>query len=346
MLTNKYLYYKKKYLEYKTKRILFPLTPLGEIKELFIKCQLTELITRVTSEELVVVPLAAIEQEQEQRRSSRIEQQASSSSSSAFSSPAPHMIYNPSTSVLFTRRTLESIREELEKDDAAINKIVVSEEGQDKDYMDYDKDYGKTIEIWYADTQTCPCCGSNSLRRYSSNIFPIIDLVCVNLEHPVNKVRFFQVKTSNGSLFREDKYFNIDSTTNTGHIYTGSRKAGNPIHVISGSSSPHDKFFAIGYICISIEHFGPDDSNFVISKIDIVLPDLDKSDGQYYSYLDNPADNPYNKPKISWNPNNMMITSSQGRIRVPRDYLSTQSYQIIDNPLKDLELTSDDFESE
>jgi len=345
-LSNKYLYYKKKYLEYKMKHVehdghsgnlLFPLTPLGQIKKMFIECKLAQLIdTRIRqSLKMNIVPQSVIEQHVELRRSGRAKKTIAESN---YALASPRIVYNPQTPLLFTPKTLVAIEPDLRKDDEAIEKLVFAEE-EDPEYIEYDKEYGKIIETWFADNIQCPCCGLYTLRRYSSNIFPIIDLVCVNLDHGIDKVRYFQVKTSNGRLYRGDKYFNIGTPTVQGHIYTGSRRAGEPIHAISASSSPHDKSFAIGYICISIYEFEPSDPTFIINSIDIVLPDLSKLTEDYYFYVNNT-----DKPKISWNIPNMLITSTKVTIGVPRDYFSTHDYESVKNPLENIRLESTDFE--
>lgn len=340
---SKYSYYKQKYLEYKIKRKagteiesepvrnkvkinLFPLSPLGKIKKMFIWSELAEPIdkSQVISKQLVQVQPNNI-----LRRSERLKLKALSSSNKlAWSNSG--IINNPPTPLLFTPNTLKSIRSQLDDDIKEIEDQNALDEEEDPEYLEYDRNYGKIIETWFADTQPCPCCkSSNSLRRYSSDIFPIIDLVCINPDHheEIHGVRYFQVKASNGSLFKGSKYFDLKVP----YIFTGSRKAGEPIHLIQPSSSQHDKSFCIGYICVSIKPFESEESSFKIKSIYFVLPNLLASSGSYYYYMDDPQ----SKSKISWDISNMQIIKSQihQRLEVPRDYLYNHFYVIKDNPL-------------
>jgi hypothetical protein len=311
---------------------LFPLSPLDTIKKMFIQSELAKPIDSRLIEQNKMIPVKPDiwEEESQARRSARIQ---------SLNPRTDHFyVYNPPTPMLFSPGTYARLKPKLDKDIEKIEADAALEEEQDPEYIDYDKDYGKTVETWYADNLPCPCCGQiGSLVRYSSDIFPIIDLVCLNPDHDNNLalgVRYFQVKASNGNLFRGDKYFDVGSPGIPGHIHTGSRKAGEPIHQITGLSSPHDKSFAIGYICVSIGQkyiYKPDYPYYDVEQINWILPDLTKESGLYYSYVEESV--PGLKPKITWNLSNFITFGSDIKYAIPRDYLLKHHYEVIPNSL-------------
>jgi hypothetical protein len=167
---------------------------------------------------------------------------------------------------------------EIEIDDKIIKELNQIEEKEDKEYYEYENNFGKLIEAWVADNMKCPCCGAyNSLRRYLSDFMPIIDLVCINPAHTfAHGVKFFQVKTSNGSLFNEKPYFNYDplmhpSNLNANTIHVGSRRWGETVHKITPYNNSIEKKILCGYICLE---YSESDSNITINpaKSFIVLP--------------------------------------------------------------------------
>lgn len=92
----------------------------------------------------------------------------------------------------------------------------------------------------------CPVCGMNTLRKYANISMPIIDIVCIN-DHPPNKTRYFQIKTSNGTLFKGLPYFSKREK----FIKVGSRKYGENVHKITNNIKYNDyQDMLIGYICI------------------------------------------------------------------------------------------------
>ncbi len=368
---NKYLYYKSKYLEYKMKRKgvfeeesdfnynsysindmytdyyqtssantnssinirqnLFT-NSLDKIKKMFIYSDLAFQISETRSRQLKRL------QPKSQRRSERLAEQSTNPNKK--NRIVGNIIYNPSTPMLFSPNTLDSkLRSKLDDDIDAIESLQAKEEESDPEYFDYDANYGKIVETWYADTYPCPCCGAvNSLKRYSSDIFPVIDLVCINPGHnpQIHGVRYFQVKASNGYPFAGDQYFNLISTNsvNPPHIYTGSRKAGEPVHEITAESDPEDKEFLIGYICVEIKPFDPDDETIThinVKSIGYVLPRVNNTTGLYYKYIQSLT----GKPKITWETSNMLvrIKTLSPRSLIPRDYLSTHFYEVSQNPL-------------
>lgn len=305
---------------------------LADIKKLFTTSDLASQIDEIKDRQMYPTKKQLTQESFQVRKSSRLEEKA------LLSTPAPKRnsdyIYNYNTPMLFTPGTLALLESPLGKDNKAIQKIIEEEE-LDPDYVAYDANYGKIVETWFADTYKCPCCGTaNSLRRYSSDIFPVIDLVCINPEHKVqiHGVRYFQVKASNGTLFAGDTYF--DLTSNSKHIYTGSKRFGEPVHAITAASSPDDKEFLIGYICVLIQDFEPDDdtiTNINVQSIGYVLPHVNNTSGLYYTYTQSIR----SKPKITWESVNMKVEvlSLEFRSLIPRDYLSRHFYEVSSNPL-------------
>lgn len=165
---------------------------------------------------------------------------------------------------------------DLEKDDEIIKKVNRLEEIKDPTYINYEN-YGKIIETWVALNMLCPCCNAPSLKQYYKTNMPVIDLVCINQSHTINMgVRYFQVKSSNGTLFENRKYFNYDPNNQDNNIiYVGSKKFGKHVHDIKTYNTDSEKEILIGYICI--EYIDNPFDNFIrvkLSKSFVVLPKL------------------------------------------------------------------------
>ena len=164
---------------------------------------------------------------------------------------------------------------DIQIDTCVQNKLNAMAEPADPDYVQYEN-FGKLLECWFGDNNACPCCGANTLRRYAKDSMPAIDLVCINPTHTIDQgVRFFQVKTSNGSAFRSKPYFNLDPTQanlDANTIHVGSRTYGEPIHSISPHDDTLDKKILIGYVCIRYResesnlHVLPTESFFILPK--------------------------------------------------------------------------------
>lgn len=167
--------------------------------------------------------------------------------------------------------------EYIKSDDEKISRLLEIESSEDPDYIQYEN-YGKLIECWIADNMKCPCCGELSLRRYSSDNFPIIDLICINQFHYFSHgVKFFQVKSSNGAPFMgASKYFSLNDRT----IHVGSNRLGSYVHNIKFSDDDLDKKILIGYICVTHNGISGESCiskkyiNMLLSKSFIVLPKL------------------------------------------------------------------------
>lgn len=169
----------------------------------------------------------------------------------------------------------ERMESDIEIDNQIIKTLECMEELADLDYIQYEN-YGKLIECWVADNMRCPCCGAvGSLRRYLSDSMPVIDLVCINPAHTLEQgVKFFQVKTSNGSPFLSKPYFNLDPTLShpdANTIHVGSRVWGEPAHLISPHADQFDKKILCGYICVGYKE-NESTLSINLSKTFIVLP--------------------------------------------------------------------------
>jgi hypothetical protein len=166
---------------------------------------------------------------------------------------------------------------EIETKQIEINEL--QKELDDTDYIDeLPGTIGFYMESYAALTLTCPVCNKKTLYKYNNQNMPVIDLVCINDEHDINKgVRFFQVKTkNNNSLFAGTKYFDIDKN----YAYIGSIKFGYNSHIISAMD--FDKTTLIGYLFISISSFN---DNYKITDAQWILPNLSiKKDKCYYYY--------------------------------------------------------------
>ena len=170
---------------------------------------------------------------------------------------------------------------DFEIDNVVIERLNEIQEEKDDDYKNYEN-RGKLIEAWVANNMRCPCCkAQHSLRRYLSDFMPIIDLVCINMEHTINDgVRFFQVKTSNGIPFMDKPYFNYDASESheySNTIHVGSRTWGEPVHNIIPFDSQFNKKILCGYICIQYRE-NEDVLRIHIKNSMIVLPEYLLSD--------------------------------------------------------------------
>lgn len=367
-MLSKYLYYKQKYLNYKTKRTLdtnteelstkketkiihspdttefnlfdfdfdinersnistsslnslrrelIPVSDLNKIKRLFCRADILQRIEENRAEQLEIV-------EAEPSHTYNLRKRGDRQTRKLFDG----MILLPQTPLLFSPSTYERMETKL-KDDMKL--IQDYENSLDPEYANYGKEYGKIVECWFADTQVCPCCSQLTLKRYRSNNFPIIDLVCVNPSHNVvtHGVKFFQVKASNGAPFRGKKYFSTEGPEY--YIQTGSKRFGEHIHSITANNII-DKPYTIGYICISIKY--KKNQPILIKRIDYILPNLTQNNSEYYRYINLDSDMTRTKPIITWNPSNcFLISNSPENLIVEHNYLNLSFYEIIPNPL-------------
>ena len=173
------------------------------------------------------------------------------------------------------------IDKSLDSDTDKIMKAFAKLDLTDTEYKNYEN-YGKLVECWISDNMKCPCCEQYSLRRYASDIMPVIDLVCINPEHKFSHgVKFYQVKASNGTLFMGSKYFNKDTKI----IHVGSVNYGYLVHSVKISDDDFKKKILIGYICIE---FAEKDDTLQIKSNNsfIVYPKYDNTVKQLFGTIE------------------------------------------------------------
>lgn len=245
--------------------------------------------------------------------------------------------------------TIDDIEADLKLDDKLIEKI---ESYEDDNYVDIEN-YGKHVEVWFADNFVCPVCRQYTLRRYAKSNFPVIDLVCVNNNHTFSDgVRFFQVKAmAQGSLFNGLPYFSRNDRT----IHVGSYTYGKIVHNLSRYDFDVDKKILIGYMCIVIKRILEDSLIIDKTKSFFVLPKTNTEivakklfndippamlpihdDVYFYQYLDEDDDAPH-LIKFSNLLNDVTTLSSyvDSNIVIPKNYLSnvTHTWKELSNPL-------------
>lgn len=229
---------------------------------------------------------------------------------------------------------------DIDTDNDILIKLSEMDEKTDPDYINYEN-YGKLIESWLSDKLPCPCCGSYSLKRYFKNNMPIIDVVCINSYHTLERgVRFFQIKTSNGKPFMDIPYFTYDSKNpEKNHIHVGSRKYGEIVHQVKVSDSNFDKKILIGYICLTYKE--KEDLKIIKNKSFIVLPiidyQLDNSttvDDWYYQYIDD-TNKDQKHFRIRFNHNtNKIVKINLTEDLIPKNYKIRKDS--MDNPLNNV----------
>lgn len=234
---------------------------------------------------------------------------------------------------------------DLDNDQTEIDKIIGAQNDLDPEYT-LIENFGKPIECWLADHMRCPCCNQFTLKRYLKDNFAVIDLVCINPDHTFDTgVKFFQVKASSISEpivpSTGYPYFNLDSKI----IHIGSRKVGEPSHIIKVTDDNFIKKILIGYICVYYNNtiF---DNNFITinrTKSFIVLPHvtqpnvgiklfgkirkltIDNEDEFYYWYITNKND-PKSIIKFSNKLNSIIKISTEllPNGKIPKNYCTSQ----------------------
>lgn len=231
---------------------------------------------------------------------------------------------------------------DIEKDNDILVKLSKMDEKTDPDYINYEN-YGKLIESWLSDNLACPCCGSYSLKRYFKSNMPIIDVVCINPYHTLERgVRFFQIKTSNGKPFMDIPYFIYDSKNpKKNHIHVGSRKYGEISHQIKVSDNDFDKKILIGYICLTYEEKdnlkiikNKNKSFIVLPIIDYQLENSTSVDDWYYQYIDETnKDKKHSRIRFNHNTNKIVEIKLTENF-IPKNYKIRKDS--MDNPLNNL----------
>lgn len=192
------------------------------------------------------------------------------------------------------------------KDCNTISKVQQKEESLDPKWREIIKNtiLGKLVETLYHTNMTCPVC-KKDLLQYSADNFPVYDFVCSSIRdsHIVNDKdsnkhknysKFFQVKCKfdNSNYFcKNEKYFTPSSSA-----------LSKICHSISPQSTDTEKLQAVNYILLAYNH--TDDNIITFNNKDscIIMPDLSKSTGAYYTENDDSIQY-YNKPTYRWSDN-------------------------------------------
>jgi hypothetical protein len=146
---------------------------------------------------------------------------------------------------------------------------------------------GKIIEIYISINFLCPYCNKCSLSLYCKSNMPIIDLVCKNATHPNNKVKYFQVKSTNNMNTNMDTWYSYFTNYSNNEKIQLKVSTINPMSLVIHSIKPKSSYkeLAIGYICIKY-WYDSENKRIIIDKSYsfIVLPNItiDNSDEQYY----------------------------------------------------------------
>lgn len=148
---------------------------------------------------------------------------------------------------------------------------MTSDLSSDKDYYPNEENIGITAEKIVSIYGNCPVCKKNTLRQFKDVNMPVVDLICINIDHNIsNGPRLWQVKASQNSF-----YFNLNSPE---FITVGSRNWGNVIH-----QNNEDLDFNIGYICLYVSVREGDPNYYISPNSFIIKPNM--KGGPYYEYI-------------------------------------------------------------
>jgi hypothetical protein len=205
---------------------------------------------------------------------------------------------------------------DFKKDDKILEKLDVHLDKDDPDFIHKKKDdnIGFFMEDFIVKNGTCPICNTPNLRKHIIHNMPAVDLLCINKDHPINRSRLFQVKTSIGN-----SYFTREI------IPVGSRYFGQFVHSLTPTN--HHKNITLNYICIDLVRTG--EFRYEITENSyILLPQLDSIiDEPFYAYRD-PAHITFNLSNVS-----MINCSSLFQSSIVNRTLF--SYEILNNPFHD-----------
>jgi hypothetical protein len=307
--------YYKKYIKYKTKYFLLK----NEIEKYQHMYNLFTTSTIKTYKGITIIEQPLINQDRKRSRDAITNTPVKSPYNNTFGEFTNRFLS------FFSTGEKTKLIDDMKADDDIVRDIEID---QDEEYYDTYEEYGKTIECFVADKFKCPICFQKSLKRYSSDNFPAVDLVCVNIDHKYeNGVKFFQVKSSSGANFNGKPYFNKEKRI----IRVGSINYGSIIHNILPSNI--DKRLLIGYICIKYR-LSTDEQNLrILLDSFIVLPNLNVyNNDPYYQYIETGD----NHPMITFTHNCRVINLANvtdDRI-VPVDYFQPEKWYNDENPLQ------------
>ncbi len=210
----------------------------------------------------------------------------------SFTNPTPNTCYDRTPIPQEKLRPKDLTNESHEREHLGLlmemDDTLADELNDDEEYVNYEGEIGKSLELWFGKNMNCPICGQRTLRAYESNSFPIIDLKCTNDNHTYDMgVKYFQVKTSSGNNFlRDKKYFSKD------HVYVGKSKYAEPVHSIKSSDTPELKKALVGYICLFYDRNERDNTIIIKNTSFYLLPNINAAeDKQYYDFSIDPTIN-------------------------------------------------------
>jgi hypothetical protein len=223
----------------------------------------------------------------------------------------------------FSKRIYDSLTTEEKprfKRDLYLDNVKISiienkflDEIYNPDYKLYDY-----LEYFISYFFRCPVCRNKTLRKYANISMPIIDIVCINNDHPENKTRYFQIKTTNGALHFGEPYFSKSER----FINIGSYKYGYNVHNITNTTEEQYRNMLIGYICIEYI-YNEMSENITINYNNsfYLIPEL--LDIPFYNYI--------TRNKISFIGEPKDIRDIYDNITIPKYYFFTP--KIKPNPL-------------
>jgi len=172
----------------------------------------------------------------------------------------------------------------------------------DPDYYPNEYSLGVDMEKFISIYGKCPICKERSLRQFSKDNMPVVDLICINPDHDIDLgPRLWQVKASSTS-----NYFSNNGPNN--YITIGSRNWGNSIHT---NYVKEEKDFYLGYICLYVS-IDEEKQQYNIGRDSfVVIPNTKMLNWpHHYQYLNSTqkstlsskVDNPYilSKNVIKW----------------------------------------------
>jgi len=146
----------------------------------------------------------------------------------------------------------------------------------DPDYYPDEYNLGVDMEKFISIYGSCPICRERTLRQFSKENMPVVDLICINPAHDIDMGPIlWQVKAS--SSF---SYFSNDGRNK--YITVGSRNWGNSIHT---NHVKEEKDFYLGYICLYVSIDEINRQYIIRENSFVVIPDTKRLDLPYYQYL-------------------------------------------------------------
>lgn len=240
-------------------------------------------------------------------------------------------LYNPleltpsAKAIYESANTIEKIKllKDFKKDDELAQIIIDLDTDIDYNYEDDASSIGFYLESWLLLNFACPVCDKMTLRKYALQNMPVVDLVCINVDHKIDKgPKFFQVKSSYvaSRLINGKEYFSkndsiiSDGIVYNGYIHVGSTKYGHSAHIIACGDSLQKKRILVGYICLKYDIIAGESNKIKINKINsfVLIPDVSipvvkgQEKKTYYKYYSHPGQM---KPLVVWEKDLVVLTN-------------------------------------